>query len=101
MWQHSVFKGTGCPSCLTSCCCAHNCKSATRSVQQQLRVHSKTLDAQAHHTLTGSGTAMVRSKRPGRVSAGSRDSGMLVAAMTMTPSFTCGTHACSKVLWVF
>ena len=38
--------------------------------------------------LSKHGTATLRSKRPGRVSAGSRLSGMLVAAMTITPSFT-------------
>jgi hypothetical protein len=36
---------------------------------------------------SGSGTSTVVSKRPGRTSAGSRISGALVAAMTMTFSF--------------
>ena len=37
--------------------------------------------------MSGSGTTICRSKRPGRSSAGSRTSGRLVAAMTMMPSF--------------
>ena len=67
---------------------AHSCTELTRPLQPILLIQ-----AQAGHHFTGSGTAMVRSKRPGRVSAGSRDSGMLVAAITITPSFTCSAHA--------
>ena len=60
------------------------CARSTSDAMGIFRVCTRRIDSRPFWS--GALTVMTRSKRPGRVSAGSSTSARLVAAMTMTPS---------------